>query len=389
MEFRNMNINQKSIFRDQKISTSIIIFVLSALMIVFSVYLTQHYFALKFPTGLEGKSLCNISGFFNCDKTTLSPASNIAGVPISLFGILIGVFTMAGIVFKNENYERTLFFTLTINFMGCLLLFFYSLFILNGLCPICSLYYLVSGITLFYFFKKSRPLKLSLRPSLIHLAAFSVIVLIISGLTKININSKAQVQNDISSDIIKQFYSLPDLGNPKVSSEYKIASVANASIKMVVFSDFECPSCKLFSELMPQITTRYLGKIDIQYFYYPLDNSCNPSMERPLHQYACKAAYAASCMPLQDFAKVHDEIFQNQEKFEAGYLDQYIKNNKLEKCIADPKTKEKVVSLIKAADPFNIRSTPSYLINGVKIEGALPADQLFAIMDEILKRSGK
>lgn len=385
MEFRKMDTNQKTIYRNGKISTTLIIFIISALMIAFSAYLTKHYFSMKFPTGLEGKSLCNINGFFNCDKTTLSTASNIGGMPISLFGILIGVFTMAGIFFKNEKYERTIFFTLAVNFLGCLLLFFYSLFVLKGLCPICSLYYVISGIAFFYFYKKS----ISLKPSLSYLTAFSVIVLLVGGLTKIDINSKAQAQNDVSNDVIKQFYSLPDLGSPEIPSAYKITSVENAPLKMVIFSDFECPSCKLFSELIPQITARYLGKIDIQYYYYPLDNSCNPSMERPLHLYACKAAYVASCMPVQDFAKVHDEIFQNQDKFEANFLDEYIKKNKLEKCVADPQTKEKVVSLIKAADPFNIRSTPSYLINGVKIEGALPPDQIFAIMDEILKRAGK
>jgi protein-disulfide isomerase len=43
--------------------------------------------------------------------------------------------------------------------------------------------------------------------------------------------------------------------------------------------------------------------------------------------------------------------------------------------------------LINAANPYNIRSTPTFILNGVKIEGVLPSDQLFAIMDEILKRS--
>ena len=112
-------------------------------------------------------------------------------------------------------------------------------------------------------------------------------------------------------------------------------------------------------------------------------------MDRPLHQYACKAAFAASCMPATDFARVHDEIFHNQDNFETGFVDKFIKVNKLEACVNDPKTREKVVSLIKAADPFNIRSTPSYLINGAKIEGALPADQMYAILDEILRRAGK
>jgi protein-disulfide isomerase/uncharacterized membrane protein len=385
MEFNKMKTSQSTVYKDSNLNSTIIIFFLSSLMIGFSIYLTQHYFALKFPTGLEGKSLCNINGFFNCDKTTLSSVSNILSIPISIFGILIGLFTMAGLLIKNENYERTIYFTLVVNFVGCVLLFIYSLLILKGLCPFCTLYYIVSGITLFYFYKKSP----TLNPSLSYLAGLAVIVLAISGATKMNIDSKAQLQNDVATDLIKQFYSLPDLGSPKNPSEFKIASAENAPIKMVIFSDFECPSCKILSEQVPKIVDRYNGKIDIQYFYYPLDMNCNPSMERALHQYACKAAYAATCMPVQDFTKVHDEIFMNQEKFEVGFVDQYIKTNKLEACVANPATKEKVVAIIKESNPFNIRSTPSFLINGRKIEGALPDDQLFAIMDEILKRSVK
>lgn len=377
--------NQKSIYRDGSVNSLIGIFLLSAMMIGFSLYLTQHYFDLKFPTGLESKSLCNISQFFNCDKTTLSAASNIFGIPISLFGAIIGGLTMLGMIIKNEDYERTIFFALAINFVGCIALFLYSLLILKGLCPFCSFYYIVSGVVLYLFQKRSSDMK----PSLKYLAGFAILTLALSAGVKMNVDSKTKAQGDVATDLIKQYYSLPDLGTPTISSQYKIASAENAPIKMVIFSDFECPACRALSEMMPLITARYEGKIDIQYFFYPLDNSCNPSMDRALHQYACKAAFAASCMPAKDFARTHDEIFHNQDKFESGYIDQFIKNNKLETCVADPKTKENVVALIKAANPFNIRSTPSYLINGVKIEGALPLDQMFSIMDEILKRAGK
>lgn len=374
-----------SVYQDKNINTTIIVFILSALMIGFSIYLTQHYFDLRFPTGLESKSLCNVNQFFNCDKTSLSTFGNIAGVPIAIFGILIGFLMIGGLIFKSENYERTIYFTLAVNFIGCVVLFSYSLFILKGLCPFCTLYYIVSGISLFYFFRKS----VTMKPSPTYLAIFAVIVLAISGLTRMNINTKLKAQTDIAGDLIKQYYSLPDLGSPQVASEFKIATAENAPIKMVIFSDFECPACKALSDVMPQLIARYAGKIDIQYFYYPLDNSCNPGMERALHLYACKAAYAASCMPRQDFAKVHEDIFNNQDKFQSGFLDDYIKEHKLESCVTDPKIKEKVVSLINAAGPFNIRSTPSFLLNGVKIEGVLPPDQMFAIMDEILRRAGK
>lgn len=373
---------KKSVYLESSMNTTIILFLLSALMIGFSIYLTGHYFELRFPTGLESGSLCNLNSFFNCDKTTLSAASNVLGAPISIFGIVIGSLTMLGLFIKNENYEKTIYATLIVNMIGCIALFLYSLIGLGGLCPFCTLYYIASGITLWMFYKKSS----SYIPHPAILVSFAVVIFISGYIAKANVDKKIENSNAVANDLIRQYYALPNLGAPTTPSEFKIATASNAPIQMQIFSDFECPSCKALSEIMPQILLRYGGKIDIQYFFYPLDNNCNPSMERPMHQQACRAAYYAVCMPLEQFGVVHDEIFHNQERL-ADFLGENIKKNKLESCVADPKTKAKVVSLINQATPFNIRSTPTFLLNGVKIEGALPTDQLFAIMDEILKRS--
>ncbi len=375
---------KKSVYENSSMNTTILLFVLSAMMIGFSIYLTGHYFQLKFPTGLESGSLCNLNSFFNCDKTTLSAVSNVVGVPISIFGIIIGGLVMLGIFIKNENFEKTVYFTLMVNMLGCVALFLYSLIALGGLCPFCTLYYIVSGVTLWLFYKRSD----AWMPHFPMLAGFAIIVIIAGFMTKMNVDKKTANMNAVANDLIKQYYALPNLGAPTPASEFKIATAENAPIQMQIFSDFECPACKALSEMMPQLLLRYGGKINIQYFFYPLDHNCNPSMERPLHQQACRAAYFTTCMPAEKFGVLHDEIFHNQENL-ASYLDDAIKKNGVEKCVADPATKAKVVGIINAATPFNIRSTPSFLLNGVKIEGVLPADQMFAIMDEILKRSGK
>jgi len=191
----------------------------------------------------------------------------------------------------------------------------------------------------------------------------------------------------MSSGIIKQFYSLANSGNPIIISDYKIANISNAPIKLVIFSDFECPTCKVFSEMIPTFANRYLGKIDIQYFFYPIDIDCNPYVQKTLHPNACKAAYAASCMPSQNFTNIHDTFFLNQEKFDKGYLDQFIKTNHLEECMANPKTKIKVLALVEAAKPYDLNVTPNFLVNGVKIEGVIPMEPMLAIFDEILRRS--
>lgn len=373
---------KKAAYQNNSINSIIALFILSAFMMGFSIYLTGHYFDLKFPTGLESGSLCNLNSFFNCDKTTLSKASNIGGVPISIFGIIIGALTMIGIFVKNERYERTIYCTLIINFLGCILLFSYSLFFLGGLCPFCTLYYIASGLALFLLYKRGH----SYFPDFPVAIAFISLALVASFITSMNINSRLKKADAVSNDLIKQYYSLPNLGTPLPISPFKISDSPNAPIQMAIFSDFECPACKALSDLMPQILLRYGNKINILYYFYPLDNACNPSMQNALHRSACKAASLASCFPVEKFGIIHDEIFHNQERL-ADYLNETIKKNSFEACIADQKTKDLVASLIQAATPFNVRSTPTFLLNGVKIEGVLPSDQLFAIMDEILKRS--
>ena len=51
--------------------------------------------------------------------------------------------------------------------------------------------------------------------------------------------------------------------------------------------------------------------------------------------------------------------------------------------------KEQVVDMIKKADEFNIKSTPTLLINGRKIEGVLLPNQLSIILDNLLKKKIK
>lgn len=373
---------QKSIYQESSINMTMLLSLLSIIMIGLSIYLTDHYFNVKFPTGIDAGSICNISGLFNCDAATHSAASNIFGVPISVFGIVIGFLVLLGLIIKNENFEKTIFFFLILNFAGCIALFFFSIISLGSLCPFCTLYYITSAIILYFFFKFSE----SYIPHPGTLVAFGVVFMAAAFLTKMNVDSKVKAQSSVAQGLIQQYYALPNLGEPSPASEFKVATAANAPIKMHIFSDFECPACKALSSIMPQLIARYGGKIDIQYYFYPLDNSCNPNMDRPLHQYACKAAYVATCMPLANFGTVHDEIFHNQERI-GDYLEEVIKKNNLESCVADAKTKEKVTGLINAAGPFNISSTPTFLLNGVKIEGVLPPDQMFAIMDEIVRRA--
>lgn len=374
----------KTLYRDENISTMGLTLLFGLLMLATSLYLTNHYYEVKYPTGLASGSLCNFNSFFNCDKTTTSAFGNIFMVPTSIFGAIIAGLVLFGLIIKNEEYEKTIYFTLIVNFIGCIVLFLYSLFALGGLCPMCTAYYVFSGAMLFLFYKKSSDFK----PNFAMLAIFLVITIIIGYVVRANILSKENAKSSIAVSLIDQYYKLPNLGMPSVASEFKIAETPNAPIHMAVFSDFQCPACQMLSVQTKKIAEIYKGKITIDYYFYPLDVNCNPNMERPLHDLACRAAYIAACTGPK-FAEVHDEIFDNQANISAEFLAKLAKRENVEACANDPKTKEKVVALINAANAFNVRSTPTYLVNGVKIEGVLPLDQLQIIFDEIIKRAQK
>ncbi|WP_417335435.1 thioredoxin domain-containing protein [Halobacteriovorax marinus] len=380
---------KKSFYKDGSFNAHVILGVLAVAMIAVSIYLTNHYFGVKFPTSIsESSTMCNFNSFFNCDTTTNSPASNIAGVPISLFGALIGAFLLFGFLFKDEEFEGTNHILLLVNAVGCLVLFLYSLIALGGLCPMCSVYYFLSWGALFIFYKNSSHRFLSIKPVAIYL----VVTLVASGITYYGVSGKQDEINKLAPSLLSQYWNLPNLGKPATDSEFRIASASenftDAPLQLTFFSDFQCPACKALSDNSHAIARKYQGKINIQYMYYPLDHNCNPKMQRPLHTLACQAAYLTTCLP-EKFGKVHDDIFNNQQSLSMQWLTDYAKKENVLECMNAPETKKKVQDIIARAEPFNINSTPTMLVNGVKIEGVLPLNQLYIILDDILAKSKK
>jgi protein-disulfide isomerase/uncharacterized membrane protein len=358
---------------------------MSVLMIGFSIYLTSHYFEVKFPTGLSTGGLCNFNSFFNCDVTINSPASNIAGIPISIFGIIIGALPLLGYFFKTEEYEGTIHSLLLVNAIGCVVLFVYSLVALGGLCPFCTLYYVASIISALCFYKTSDMKTPSIIPVVAIVVLFSASSFAAYNTTK----GKTDKINQYSDSLINQYKGLKNLGAPSFESPFRMASATevftDAPIQITKFSDFECPACKMLSEVLHKVKEKYKGKVNIQYMFYPLDNACNPAMERALHRFACKAAYLATCLP-NKFKEVEHDIFANQSSLSDDWINEYVKKENVLDCYNAQAAKDTVTKHMAEAKKFGVKSTPTFILNGVKIEGVLPAAQLYILIDYLLQK---
>jgi protein-disulfide isomerase len=79
-----------------------------------------------------------------------------------------------------------------------------------------------------------------------------------------------------------------------------VKGAGNAKIKIVEFTDFECPFCERAFPTIEALMTKYEGKISLEYKSFPL----------PFHPLAQKAAEAALCANDQGkFWEMHDRMF--------------------------------------------------------------------------------
>lgn len=378
--------NKKTLTTNGLTVPHVIYILISLAMIGVSLYLTNHFYDTFFPKGFSSQSsLCEISTFWGCDKATTSFLGRIFNVPTSFFGIVIGVIGLLGAIFPSIEMEKTNKTIIYINALGCIGLLLFSLIKLGGLCPFCSVYYLLSFAAAYLFWKYS---DLPLKPNGKILVLFSAFIIFPSIFMNNYFKTKESNQKSLSDQYVEQYKNLKDLGDPIMESQYKIHmsndTFSESPIRISIFSDFECQFCKIVSTQIPSIINAFKQNVSIQYFFYPLDNACNKNMKGMMHKYACKAAELAACSK-DKFAQIHDIIFERQEEINLDNLKLWEKEFELTNCYNNQETKDFIQQSIAAGEQYNLRSTPTIIINGKKIEGVVPTVHLKAILNSILE----
>ncbi len=175
---------------------------------------------------------------------------------------------------------------------------------------------------------------------------------------------------------------------------------SNAKVVAVNYDDFQCPFCsRMHQTLFPGLLKEYGDRVTFVYKDYPLAE---------IHPWATRAAVNANCLAAQDkeaYWEFADYIHANQKEVnsEKGHDGQFAaldrlataqgqKHNldasKLQACIkAQPD--ESVKSSIKEAESLGVEATPTMFINGEKVDGALPIDELRAVLDRALVQAGE
>ena len=181
---------------------------------------------------------------------------------------------------------------------------------------------------------------------------------------------------------VEIYFSKPDIKmNIDVGQSPSFGS-KDAKVKIIEFSDFQCPFCVRAAATVNDLKKMYGNKIQVAFKHYPL----------PMHQQAKPASEASMCVNEQSadkFWKYHDKLFANVEKLDDESLKKYAKEvgadmGKFEKCVSEKKYAKLVESDMEYGNRLGVRSTPTFFVNGRLVQGAQPAEAFKEIIDEEL-----
>ena len=374
-------------------------------MMIFSILTIRHFFAANYPETIWAGSFCDINAFFNCDSSAFSPISQVFGVPIGYFGLMVGGLVALGAVFPFEALEHTNRFIALVNVACVVVLFLFSVLYHRSLCLLCSGFYLFSILTFALFWQGSR-LKAAqrpfLRPSLKILATFGVVVGIGAyGMAAFHAAKRDAQSGGVSARIVRQYYSLDTVKSPSVLSPFWVERATDrfedAPIRVVEYGDLLCPDCKLLADQLAKLEDEFKGRMNVAFQFFPLEATCNRVVEKDLHPGACDASYIAAYDPAK-FKAIHDEIFANlQSARDPAWREALARRYGVESALTDQKTKDLVQRILQTGAEYEqtsdryahgIRSTPTMIVNNRMIIGTLPYEQLRAIFQALAAEGG-
>jgi protein-disulfide isomerase len=156
-----------------------------------------------------------------------------------------------------------------------------------------------------------------------------------------------------------------------------IAGDSLAAVTIVEFSDFECPACRGFHEVLRDVSGRRSRELRIVYVAYPL----------PSHRFAMPAARGMECADsLGRASQWADAIYRSQDSLgllgwgefarRAGIPD----TARIVQCATRRASFRRIDAGLALAEEHGITATPTFWVNGLQFRGGLPEARLDSLV---------
>ncbi len=169
----------------------------------------------------------------------------------------------------------------------------------------------------------------------------------------------------------------------------RILGSPDAPITIIEYSSLTCPHCAAFhADALPKIKETWIaeGKVRLVYRHFPLD------------ALALRAAVVADCIEGERYFGFLDLLFKSQRRWPRSgdplkTLGQMARlagmsQEKFESCAADEAQMDRILERRQdGVQTYDVKSTPTLIINGRKVEGTRGFEYLEKIFKEIVSES--
>lgn len=166
-----------------------------------------------------------------------------------------------------------------------------------------------------------------------------------------------------------------DGGGNSVNGSNYVVGAGTTGVSVVEYGDFQCPACRSYYPITTQLKEKYGDQIKFQFRHFPLVQ---------IHKNAMIAHRAAEAAGRQGkFWDMHDLLYERQQAWEGStnptaIMEDYaaelgLNIDQFKTDFASESVNATISADIKAGQALGANSTPTFFINGVKVE-PLPTD---------------
>jgi uncharacterized membrane protein/protein-disulfide isomerase len=378
-----------------------------------------HYQMLARPGYL---SFCDVSATVSCSAVERSAYASVWGVPVALFGagyyVVVALLLAASVQGPGGLPEHAAGYIFALSTMGLgasLFLAYVAFFIIKAVCVMCLVTYvaviglfLVSGArTSFPMTTLPRRLWQDARAVCASPAGLTVVIVFIIAASTALAFFPRRADPSAAAAVIQGGSSAQQTSPVSRKTEFlrfwesqqrvQVPVPADgAAVLIVKFSDYQCPACAQTHEDYKPILAKYAaqfpGVIRLVTKDYPLDRECNAGLPRDLHFASCEAAVAARLARTRGRGDaMEDWLYANHATLTPAAVRQAAMDigRVLDFDAQYATTINQIESDIGLATILNIKVTPTFYINGVRLEGGLPVEYFEMALQYELKKAGK
>jgi uncharacterized membrane protein/protein-disulfide isomerase len=359
-------------------------------------------------------SFCDVNTTVSCSQVYQSRYGSVAGVPVALLGVLwyLGVLLVLagsrwGWPSLRENSPGYIFLLSTAGLGFVLYMAYASLVLLKTVCLMCVVTYIavaalfvISGIrTPYPMITIPRRLLQDAKSALASPVALALVLVFVvgataavaffprGGATPVPPAGQAAAA-DRQSEFVRFWES-------QVRTQIPV-SADGAAVVIVRFSDYQCPACAQsymdYKPIVERFNAQYPGAIKVVQKDFPLETECNTALARDLHVASCEAAAATKAAQARGRGEaMEDWLYANHQTLTPAAV---------RKAAAEvggvtdfdaqyPALINAVKGDIALASILGVKQTPTFYINGVKVEGAMGAPYFELALQLELKKAGK